>query len=64
LDNTSKHELDLWLGHIRIIKPELVMIYPIERETAESGIEKIGKEELNRIAALLKPFEIPTEVFA
>ena len=64
VDNTSKHELDLWLDHIRIIKPELVMIYPIERETAESGIEKIGKEELNRISALLQPFNILTEVFA
>lgn len=63
IDNTSRNELDLWLDHIRIIKPELVMIYPIERETAESGIEKIGKEELNFIAALLEPLNIKTEVF-
>lgn len=64
VDNTSKEELSLWLGHIKRIRPESVMLYPIERETPETGIEKISREKLDEIAGLLTPLNIRAEVYA
>ncbi|MBW6490635.1 MAG: radical SAM protein [Lentimicrobium sp.] len=63
VDNTTDEELSLWLDHIRRIQPESVMLYPIERETPETGIEKISNEKLKHIATLLAPLNIKAEIF-
>ena len=63
IDNTTKEEINLWLGHLQRIKPSLVMLYPISRETPEQGLEKIGKDELLAIAVKLEHLNIPYEVF-
>jgi hypothetical protein len=40
------------------------MLYPIERATPEQGIEKISREELQRIADKVASLNIVAEVFA
>lgn len=64
VDNTTDQEVDLWLSHLNKIKPERVMLYPIERATPEQGIEKISREELQRIADKVASLNILAEVFA
>ena len=50
VDNTTDSEVDKWLQHLVLIKPKLVMIYPVARETPVHGIEKIPRAGLNAIA--------------
>ena len=50
IDNTTDIEIEEWIKLLKIIKPELVMIYPIARATPLSGLEKVGIEELEIIA--------------
>lgn len=54
IDNTKEEEIRLWTEHIKKIKPRRTMIYAIERETPEKQLEKIGLEELERIAEPLR----------
>jgi len=63
LDNTTEYEISRWLEHIKRIHPRLVMLYPIARETPAQDIEKIGKAELNAIAARLDALGIKSEVY-
>jgi wyosine [tRNA(Phe)-imidazoG37] synthetase (radical SAM superfamily) len=63
IDNTTDFEVNLWLNHLKIIKPNSVMIYPIERDTPDSNIEKIGSEELNVIAEKVRNIGIKTDVY-
>jgi len=63
IDNTIESEIGPWLGYLEKIRPSLVMIYPIERNTPEQGIEKISQAELLDIARRLEPLSIPYEVF-
>ena len=51
VDNTTVVEVDAWLQHLLRIKPRLVMIYPIARDTPVHNLVKIPAEELNAIAA-------------
>ncbi len=50
VDNTVEEEVQLWLDALCRIKPQLVMIYTIDRETPEKSLEKISVEELQKIA--------------
>lgn len=50
IDNTTEEEVGAWLKVIKDINPKHVMIYPIDRDTAAEGLEKISKEELDLIA--------------
>jgi wyosine [tRNA(Phe)-imidazoG37] synthetase (radical SAM superfamily) len=49
-DNTSRTELKAWLEALERIRPELVMIYTIARDTPIRTIEKIGIDVLEQIA--------------
>jgi wyosine [tRNA(Phe)-imidazoG37] synthetase (radical SAM superfamily) len=49
-DNTTEVEVSAWIELMREIKPESVMIYAIDRETAVAGLEKVSVEELKAIA--------------
>jgi wyosine [tRNA(Phe)-imidazoG37] synthetase (radical SAM superfamily) len=63
IDNTTKKELSAWLTMVKRINPEYVMIYPIDRGTPTEGLEKVSKEELNKIADRIEAAGIKTEVF-
>lgn len=63
IDNTTPEEVSAWIGVLREIKPKYVMIYPIERDTAAPGIEKIPREELEAIAASVESAGIKTKIY-
>jgi wyosine [tRNA(Phe)-imidazoG37] synthetase (radical SAM superfamily) len=48
-DNTTEIELEAWMSALRKIKPQMVMIYPIDRDTPHTDLEKIGKEVMEKI---------------
>lgn len=50
IDNTTEEEINLWLGHLKKINPKKTMIYVIDRETPEKNLEKLGVEEMKKIA--------------
>jgi wyosine [tRNA(Phe)-imidazoG37] synthetase (radical SAM superfamily) len=50
VDNTTGLEVGLWIEHLRKIRPEAVMIYPVARATPAYEIEKIGRTTLEIIA--------------
>lgn len=64
IDNTSALEIDLWLGHLKKIKPEMVMIYCIDRATPARDLEKITVEEMETIADKVRALGIKTEVYS
>ena len=53
LDNTGDRYVLPWLETIKRIAPREVMIYTIDRETPQNGLEKASREELDRIVDLL-----------
>jgi wyosine [tRNA(Phe)-imidazoG37] synthetase (radical SAM superfamily) len=63
VDNTTDQEVDLWISHLKKVKPKYVMIYPIDRATPEQDIEKIPFEELSEIAKKVNGEGINTKVF-
>lgn len=50
VDNTCDDEIELWIGHLKNIKPKSVMIYTIARDTPVDTLEKISLDKLNEIA--------------
>lgn len=63
IDNTTEAEVDSWLKRVVEIKPDLVMIYPIQRDTPAKGLEIIPKEKLNEIADRVRALGFTAEVF-
>jgi wyosine [tRNA(Phe)-imidazoG37] synthetase (radical SAM superfamily) len=63
IDNTTDEEVNLWLNHLKEIKPSLVMLYSISRATPEEGLIKVGKDELESIAEKVRGLNIEAEVF-
>jgi hypothetical protein len=59
VDNTTDEEIDAWLGHLDKIKPSLVMIYPIARETPVAGLEVVPPQKLAEIAQRLNSWVSP-----
>jgi wyosine [tRNA(Phe)-imidazoG37] synthetase (radical SAM superfamily) len=53
-DNTTEKELKAWIGLLRVIKPERIMIYTISRDTPIDTLQKIDEKELNNIAAKIQ----------
>lgn len=53
-NNTGDEYVLPWLRTIKYIAPREVMIYTIDRETPQQGLEKATHEELDRIAELVK----------
>ncbi len=60
IDNTTPEELDAWYFAVEKLRPKQIMIYVIDRKTPEEHLEKISREEMERIAAPLieKGFEV------
>jgi wyosine [tRNA(Phe)-imidazoG37] synthetase (radical SAM superfamily) len=64
IDNTSDFELDLWLGHLKKIRPQKVMIYCIDRATPARDLEKVSVEEMEAVAEKVRALGIKAEVFS
>lgn len=60
LDNTRAEELRAWYEAVDVLQPKQIMIYVIDRKTPEEHLEKISREEMDRIAAPLiaKGFDV------
>lgn len=59
VDNTGERYVKPWLEAIEYIRPREVMIYTIDRETPEPGLEKATKDELDRICNRVRAIGIP-----
>jgi hypothetical protein len=59
VDNTGDEYVLPWLDTVKKIAPREVMIYTIDRETPQEGLQKATREELDRIVALIKDAGIP-----
>lgn len=63
IDNTSDHEVEKWIGLLKRIHPESVMIYTIDRATPVKELEKISEEKLNEICDNVKNAGINAKVY-
>lgn len=63
IDNTSEEEVKAWIDVIKEVNPKFVMIYPVERDTAASGIEKVPLKDLQAIAAQVEKSGIKTKLY-
>jgi wyosine [tRNA(Phe)-imidazoG37] synthetase (radical SAM superfamily) len=63
IDNTTDTEIEAWIKLIVEINPPLLMIYPVDRETPVSNIEKIPEKELEAIAAKVSNLGIQINVY-
>lgn len=63
VDNTTPSETEAWIGHLVEIKPKLVMMYPVARATPLHNLEKIGTEELERIAEKVRQAGLIVQVY-
>ena len=62
IDNTTPNEVAKWIGKIVEIKPEQVIIYTIDRPTAQAGLEKVTICELSNISNQLKSLGINASI--
>ena len=53
IDNTRPEELEAWYKAVDALRPKQIMIYVIDRKTPEEHLEKIPRDEMERIAAPL-----------
>ncbi len=63
-DNTTDEELDALLEAYRQIKPREVMLYSIDRKTPAEDLEKVSRDELERIAQRFRDAGIKVQVNA
>lgn len=54
IDNTTPEQLDAWYRAVDILHPKQIMIYVIDRKTPEERLQKISREEMERIASPLR----------
>ena len=54
IDNTTPEEQEAWYKAVRRLRPKQIMIYIIDRQTPEPSLQKISREEMERIAAPLR----------
>ena len=64
VDNTTDDELDALLSAYLQIRPREVMLYSIDRKTPAENLEKVFKEELERIAQRFRDSGITVQVNA
>ena len=63
VDNTTSQEVEAWILHLKAIRPQVVMIYPIARATPAKDLEKISREELERIGERVRQEGIEVKVY-
>ena len=62
IDNTTEEEVSAWLQLVAEIRPRQVMVYSLDRDTPCPTLEKVSREELQRIAARVEALGIPCSV--
>ena len=62
IDNTSKREVEAWLGVLREIEPAQVMVYSIARDTPCKTVHRVSRGELESIAARVEASGIKCSV--
>lgn len=63
VDNTTGTEVDEWLRYLIEIKPKMVMIYPVARDTPVHNLEKIPFIELTAIAEKIRNSGLNVKVY-
>lgn len=62
VDNATEEEMQLWLQLVERLKPQMVMVYTIARDTPVRGLRKVPAEELYCIAARVEKLGIEVQV--
>ncbi len=62
IDNTTEQEVAAWLELVGEIRPRQVMAYSLDRDTPCRTLEKVPREELQRIAERIEALGIPCSV--
>lgn len=62
IDNTTEEEVAAWLRLITEIRPAKVMIYSLDRDTPCRTISRVGRDELESIAARVRAAGIEASV--
>jgi len=62
-DNTTDKEVSKWIELLQEIKPKMVMIYPIARDTPHSDLEKIDSITLNSIGEKVKKLGFNVSIY-
>ena len=62
VDNTGDRYVMPWLEAVKEIAPKEVMVYTIDRDTPDHDLRKASREELDRIAGLVRQAGIPVVV--
>lgn len=63
VDNTTPEEIEALIRAYQYIGPKEVMIYSIDRKTPEEQLEKVEREELEKIAARISAHGIAVQPF-
>ncbi|MFN8207224.1 MAG: radical SAM protein [Bacteroidales bacterium] len=63
VDNTRPEETEAWLGKLRILKPEKVIVYSIERDTAADGLKAVPAGELEQLAERVRQSGMLAEIY-
>ncbi|MDR2684734.1 MAG: radical SAM protein [Prevotellaceae bacterium] len=61
-DNTTENEIVAWLELLKKIKPEMVMIYSLDRPTPVENLQKTSFETLQKIAQRVENEGITTQI--
>ncbi len=64
IDNTTDDEIKALIEAYKVIKPQEVMIYSIDRKTPEEHLEKVEREELEAIGRRIEAAGIKVQVNA
>lgn len=62
VDNTTKTEIQAWLRVLSQIKPKLVMIYSIDRDTPYDSLLKVKNKKLEEIALFVKMLALEVNI--
>ena len=54
VDNTTEREISAWIEALHKIRPRLVMIYTIDRDTPVSTLEKVNLDVLKKVSRRLE----------
>lgn len=64
IDNTTEKEVTAWLDMIKFIRPSMVMIYTIARDTPFDTLEKASPAQLEKIADRVRELGIEVQISA
>jgi hypothetical protein len=62
IDNTTPEEVAAWVRLVEALRPKLVMIYSLDRDTPCKTLERVSHEELQQIAAHIEALGIAVSV--